>query len=142
MVAIALALLTWLLVLRPVTAGTSPLEDVELSTLGQEERLAAGRDVYVRQGCVGCHALEVVGAIAPAGPPLDNFSAAAAAALADPAYAGSADSAAAYLVESLREPELYITPGYSGGMPRYDASRLDGADLEVLTEMLLAGPGE
>ncbi len=61
--------------------------------------------------------------------------------IADPNYAGSADTAAGYIRESIVTPAAYIVPGYAftrHPMPAYD---IPAADLDALVFFLLQRDG-
>ena len=103
------------------------------------ELVAAGIAVYRAQYCGACHRLAVAGTCGTFGPSHDAMAATAAQRLADPEYAGSADTPEAYLRESILEPLLYLVPGFAmtpHAMPSF--AHLTPEDVDALVALLLA----
>jgi len=127
---------------QPVTETASALAPVTPSGspgAGDPALIEAGLAVYRQQYCGVCHTLSAAGTRGAFGPPHDGMGATAAARIADPSYTGSATTAAAYIMESLINPYIYLVPGYTATphrMPPY--SHLDPASLDALVAMLLA----
>jgi hypothetical protein len=57
----------------------------------------------------------------------------------DPAYGGTATTAADYLAESILEPGAFLVPGYAtSAHPMPSFAHLPEADITALVELLLA----
>lgn len=93
-------------------------------------------ELYVAQGCSGCHALSAVGANGAVGPTHDGMGTIATERLADPAYTGEATTAEEYIRESIVNPGVYLVPGYQNIMPAFD--KLSEEQLNALVELLAA----
>jgi mono/diheme cytochrome c family protein len=73
---------------------------------------AAGKQLFAAQGCNSCHTFKPAGATAKVGPDLDNL-----AADATKAKRGSVQQ---YAVESIKDPNAYVAPGFPKGvMPAF-----------------------
>lgn len=128
-----------LAVFAPLQGGVSAQASAPpTSTAALAER---GKSLYLELHCGACHALRAAGSAGIFGPAQDAIGVIALARVADPAYAGSAESAAAYLRESIVAPAAYIVPGYAftrHPMPAYDIAE---EDLEALVSFLLQRDG-
>ena len=84
---------------------------------------AAGKSLFGAQGCSACHAFKPAGATAKVGPDLDNVA-------ADAEKANRGD-VAQYVAESIKDPNVYVAPGYPKGvMPAFGSlSEKQVADL-------------
>lgn len=103
-----------------------------------DAQIAAGLEIYQTSGCIGCHALSVVGAAGAVGPTHNGMGTTAEARIADPAYTGTATTAAEYIHESIVEPGAFVVEGYTAGvMPSY-AATLTEDQINALVQMLLA----
>lgn len=103
-----------------------------------QERFARGLELYISQGCGGCHAFSKAGTKGIFAPSHDDFLAVAQARFQNPDYHGQAESAEAYILESLVEPNAYIVPGYAMTrfhMPAY--THLNQDDLDALVYLLM-----
>jgi len=78
----------------------------------EDDPIAYGEYLFGTKACNTCHAYEPAGSVANACPPLDGVLAIAAERVADEDYDGAADSALAYLRESMLDPGAYIVPEY------------------------------
>jgi mono/diheme cytochrome c family protein len=86
---------------------------------------ADGLDVWVAQGCGSCHTFEPAGASAPIGPDLQQT------------LRGQNRD---YVLRAIVLPGADAAPGYDPGtMPADYARRIEPADLERLTDFVLAG---
>ncbi len=104
----------------------------------QEQRAAAGRQVYLQNYCGICHALAAAGTNGSFGPSHNGIATTARQRIADPAYRGNAATVVQYLRESIVEPAAYAAPGYahtSHPMPSY--AHLSKRDLDALIYFLL-----
>lgn len=128
---------------RPILvsgAATRGLPGIEAAP-DSEDAVVRGQAVFNGAGaCAGCHAL--TSSVALVGPSLAGVASRAAERLADPSYAGDADSSEAYLRESILAPSRYLVPGerYGAGglsfMPdTYDAT-LEPAQIDDLVAYL------
>ena len=92
-----------------VTPAPPPEEiEVELAEMTTEEIVSLGKYVYnVKGSCRKCH-----GTVGSRAPGLSGIAADAGKRLSHPAYGGRAESAAAYILESMIEPSAYVVPGY------------------------------
>jgi hypothetical protein len=78
----------------------------------EDDPIAYGEYLFGTKACTTCHAYEAAGSVANACPPLDGVLATASDRIADEDYDGTADSALAYLRESMLDPGAYILPEY------------------------------
>src|SRR5215468_9135346 len=84
---------------------TTPFPVTVIGTLPQAPTgAAAGKAVFVANGCGGCHTFTPAGAAGKVGPDLDNL-----AADATKANRGSLEE---YTKESIADPNAYIVPGF------------------------------
>jgi cytochrome c2 len=86
--------------------------------------------------CVACHAVNGRGGAV--GPDLTHVASNAASRIEDPEYGGAATTAEDYLLESLREPNVYVVPGFAqpSVMPPWGAVAAL-ADNETLRQSLI-----
>ena len=104
--------------------------------------IARGLDVYHAQYCGICHSLTAAGTTGTFGPPHDAVGVIAQARIQDLHYHGKATTAAAYIRESILNPQAYLVPGYAltyHHMPAYTS--LSENDLDALVTMLLGQTG-
>jgi mono/diheme cytochrome c family protein len=86
---------------------------------------AAGKALFLSNGCGGCHTFKPAGTNGKVGPDLDNL-----AADAKKANQGSVD---AYTRESIENPDAYIVPGYPKGvMPSFAGTLTDSQINELV----------
>jgi cytochrome c oxidase subunit 2 len=75
---------------------------------------AAGKQLFVSNGCGGCHTFKPAATNGKVGPDLDNL-----AADAQKANQGPLDQ---YVTTSIKSPDSYVVPGYkSGVMPAFSS---------------------
>jgi mono/diheme cytochrome c family protein len=86
---------------------------------------AAGKALFLANGCGGCHTFKPAATAGKVGPDLDNL-----AADAKKANRGSVD---AYTRESIENPDAYIVPGYPKGvMPAFKGKLTDSQINELV----------
>jgi cytochrome c oxidase subunit 2 len=120
---------------RATIASPTIAQEINRSTPSPKERLEMGYDSYQAQGCVGCHELDTIGAIASTGPTNNKMASIAAQRIKEASYTGNATNAAQYIRESIIEPAAYLVEDYPNVMPPYGT--LPAEELELLVEMLL-----
>ena len=97
-----------------------------------------GLEVYKIYYCGLCHQDTAAGTEGIFGPPHDGVAVIAQARILDPNYSGSAETAEAYLKESMLEPELYVVPGYELARHRMPAYKhMSAEELDALVYFLL-----
>lgn len=102
-----------------------------------------GIAVYRRQYCGICHTLSVANTRGTFGPDHDTAGLNAAQTIENGAYAGEANNAAAYIRESILDPQMYYTLGYevtNHHMPSF--SHLPREDVDALVYLLVNQTGE
>lgn len=93
---------------------------------------AQGKALFTQFGCGGCHTFAPANATATIGPDLATANQAA--------KADHNTPLAAYVRQSITDPNAYISPGYhSGIMPTYYASKLSAAQIQALVAFIAAG---
>ncbi|MFN2467348.1 MAG: cytochrome c oxidase subunit II [Gaiellaceae bacterium] len=92
---------------------------------------AAGKAVYVNNGCGACHTFTPAGTKAAVGPDLDKL----------PAQAqGAGKPLEEFVRESIVEPKAYVEPGFPGDlMPGIYGDQLEGEQLDALVDFLVKG---
>ncbi len=104
---------------------------------GEGDVAARAREIFIQQGCLGCHALaSVPGAVGAVGPPLDNLGQTAAERIADPAYTGSATTPEEYIRESILDPSAFVVSGYQDVMPKNFGELLSEEEVDILVQFL------
>jgi cytochrome c2 len=89
---------------------------------GGTARLEEGKQVFVSSGCASCHTLAAAGATGTVGPDLDEV---------------LPGKSAAFIKESIVDPEAQIAPGYTAGiMPTTFKASLSSSELEALVAFL------
>ena len=73
--------------------------------------------------CAGCHTLEAAASAGTLGPVLDEV---------------LPGQSAAQIMESIRDPEAQISPGFQPGMPPFDENQIPEANLNALIQYLIA----
>ncbi len=120
------------------TTSVKVQEDASNPADAQEALIAQGLQVYKRFYCGVCHAFSVADSKGQFGPPHDGMGVTALARIQEANYRGKATTAAAYLLESIVDPEAYIVPGYAATphrMPAY--AQLTEQELKALVHLLL-----
>jgi mono/diheme cytochrome c family protein len=117
------------------TATSAAVEAVETV---DPVTLAAGIAVYRQQYCGVCHILDAAETRGTFGPPHNEAAASAALHLADPRYVGAATTVAAYLYESIVNPEIHLVDGYAATAHRMPSfAHLPAEDIDALVYLLL-----
>jgi cytochrome c551/c552 len=94
---------------------------------------AAGKAVFAANGCASCHTFKPAGATGSVGPDLDT-------APASDAKADNNMNLAAFIKESIDNPDAYIAKGYSKGvMPTTFGQSLSSTQLNDLVAFILSG---
>jgi cytochrome c551/c552 len=94
---------------------------------------AAGKAVFAANGCASCHTFKPAGANGTIGPDLDS------APTAD-AKADNNMDLAAFVKESITDPDKYIAKGFSKGlMPTDFGSKLSSSQLDDLVAFIVSG---
>lgn len=97
-----------------------------------------GRALYLKSYCGICHTLPAAGTNGKFGPTHDHIATTAQARVTGGDYTGDAQTAEAYLRESITTPTAYLVPGFANSphpMPSY--AHLDKADLDAIVYFLL-----
>jgi len=117
------------LVATATTAGTAPVTGDP----------AAGKQLYISQGCGGCHTIEgVEGAAGQVCPNHTHVATNAAQEIQSPEYNGQATTVAEYLRESIVNPNAYIVKGYQPDvMPQTYGQTLTDQQINDLVAFLL-----
>ncbi len=105
---------------------------------GPTPEVLRGREVYQEQFCGTCHTLTSAQTTGMFGPTHDGVAKIADERLRDPGYAGSAETARAYILESIVEPAAFRAPGFERTrfvMPSYQ--HLPEEDIDAIVEMLM-----
>ena len=94
---------------------------------------AAGKAVFAANGCASCHTFKPANATGSVGPDLDT-------APASDAKADNNMNLAAFIKESIDNPDAYIAQGYSKGvMPTTFGQSLSSTQLNDLAAFILSG---
>jgi nitric oxide reductase subunit C len=99
---------------------------------------SAGLTIYLGQYCGVCHVLEAASSRGVFGPTHNGIGTIAASRIEDRQYDGTAETAEAYIRESILKPQIYLVPGYGGGryaMPAY--TNLDEEEIDALVSFLM-----
>jgi cytochrome c551/c552 len=92
--------------------------------------MAAGKTIFVSNGCNGCHTFKPAGANGTVGPDLDKLS-------------ESAQKAGQplddFIRQSIVDPNAYIAPGYPKGVMPETFASLPKAQLDALVKFLAGG---
>lgn len=118
---------------------TSALAISATPAIDQAALIQHGYAVYLKQYCGVCHQLDAAATTGAFGPSHNGVAHIAAARVEDPAYTGKATTAAAYLRESILEPDAYMVPEYiltAHRMPAF--THLSQDEVNALVAMLLA----
>ena len=93
--------------------------------------------IITRAGCPVCHRIPgIAGADGRVGPPL-LLGTTGRQRLSDPAYGGRAKTVHEYIVESVIEPGIFVTPGYPAAtMPTWYGAKLSALALEKIAAYL------
>jgi len=88
---------------------------------------AAGKALFVANGCGGCHTFRPAGSEGKVGPDLDNLA-------ADAQKAGGAPDD--YARESLENPDAYVVPGFAKGVMPSFSGKLTDSQIDELVSYL------
>lgn len=114
------------------TSGTTTSSATTTSSGGGGDA-AAGKTVFASSGCAACHTFQPAGATGNVGPDLDK-------APASDAKADNNMALAAFVKESIVDPDKYIAKGYSKGiMPTTFGSSLSSTQVNDLVAFILSG---
>ncbi len=103
------------------------------TTGGGGGNAAAGRTVFASNGCGSCHTFKPAGATGTVGPDLDKAPAA-------DAKADHKMALAAFIKQSIVDPNAYIAKGFSKGiMPATFGKSLSSSQLNDLVAFILSG---
>jgi mono/diheme cytochrome c family protein len=109
------------------TAGTSPGSTAPAPAPAGNP--AAGKAVFLANGCSACHTFKPAGATGTVGPDLDHLAADAAKA--------NRGSLAEYTTESIVTPNAYVVPGFPAGvMPQNFGTKLTKTQIADLVAFL------
>jgi mono/diheme cytochrome c family protein len=89
---------------------------------------AAGKALFISNGCGGCHTYTPANATGKVGPNLDNLKADAV-----KAHRGALDQ---YTRESIENPEAYIVPGFPKGVMPVFGGKLTDSQINQLVAFL------
>ncbi len=94
---------------------------------------AAGKTVFASNGCASCHTFKPASATGTIGPDLDS-------APASDAKADHNMALAAFIKESIVNPDAYIAKGFNKGlMPTNFSSQLSPSQLNDLVAFIVSG---
>jgi cytochrome c2 len=114
------------------TSAAAPAATAATTTAAAAGNAAAGKAVFTTNGCGTCHAFKPAGSTGTIGPDLDTQPAADAKKANMPL--------AAFLHESIVQPDAYISPGFPKGvMPATFGSSLSAKQLGDLVAFLQSG---
>ncbi len=103
--------------------------------------LALGKEVYARQACGVCHVLTSVGSAGIFGPPHDDMAEIAAQRIGEERYQGSATTPAAYIHESIVDPQRFLADGYQiTRFPMPIFTNLTEQEVDALVYLLMQPP--
>jgi cytochrome c oxidase subunit 2 len=113
-------------------AGQTAAKQQPAATSGASpDAVAQGKQLFVQSGCGGCHALGDANAAGQVGPSLDGTGTRAATTV-------PGQSAEEYIRTAIVKPAEYVVTGYQPIMPGAYGTTLSEAELNALTQYLLA----
>lgn len=116
----------------PQTAKTATTTTAATTTAPAAANAAQGKPVFAANGCGSCHTFKPAGSTGTIGPDLDTT----------PAKDATKDNMplAAFIRESIVDPNAYISPGYQKGvMPETFGTSLSKTQLAQLVAFVAAG---
>ena len=120
--------------------GSSPLPVTDKPATNKpvdQKLLLRGLSVYHASYCGTCHTLTAAHTKGTFGPPHDHLLRRIQKHFADGSYKGTAQTAEAYLRESILDPGAYLEPDYAGSRYRMPAfTNLNPEDLDALIALL------
>jgi len=115
------------------TSASSTTSSVTTTSSSGGGDAAAGKTVFASNSCASCHTFQPAGATGTIGPDLDKAPA------ADAKTDNNMDLAA-FIKESIVNPDAYIAKGYSKGiMPTNFGSSLSSTQVNDLVAFILSG---
>jgi cytochrome c oxidase subunit 2 len=111
--------------------GQTAAKQRPAATPGAAGAADQGRQIFIRSGCGGCHALKDANATGQVGPSLEGIGTNAASAV-------PGQTAEAYIRTSILEPAEHVVSGYQPIMPASYATTLSADELNALVQYLLA----
>ena len=115
------------------TTGETTTSSATTTSSGGGGDAAAGKSVFAANGCATCHTFQPANATGTVGPNLDT-------APAQDAKADNNMALAAFIEESIKDPDKYIAKGYTKGlMPTNFGQSLSSKQLKDLVAFLLSG---
>src|SRR5438093_7797070 len=104
-----------------VVFGREQKEAVAKPSAKPSGNAAAGKALFAKSGCAGCHEFKPAASSGKVGPSLDNLKEAA---------TKAGQPLDQYIETSIKDPNAYITPGFKAGvMPKLPLSSTDVSDL-------------
>jgi cytochrome c551/c552 len=115
------------------TPTTSSNPTTTSSSGGGGGNAAAGKTVFASNGCANCHTFQPAGSNGTIGPDLDK-------APAQDAKADGNMALAAFVKQSITNPDAYIAKGFTKGlMPTNFGSQLSATQINDLVAFILSG---
>jgi cytochrome c551/c552 len=115
------------------SAATTTSSATTTSGSGGGGNAAAGKTVFASNGCANCHTFKPAGSSGTIGPDLDS-------APHEDAKADNNMALAAFIKESIVNPDAYIAKGFSKGlMPTNFGSQLSSSQVNDLVAFILSG---
>ena len=115
------------------TSTSATTTSATTTSTGGGGNAAAGKTIFASNGCATCHTFQPAGATGSIGPNLDS------APTAD-AKADNNMALAAFVKESIVNPDAYIAKGFKKGlMPTTFGNSIKGADLNNLVAFIVSG---
>ena len=115
------------------TSATTTGSSSTTTSSGGGGNAAAGKSVFASSGCASCHTFQPAGATGTIGPDLDS-------APASDAKADHNTPLAAFIKESIVNPDAYIAKGFNKGlMPTNFGTQLSSSQLNDLVAFILSG---
>ena len=107
----------------------APLPETVIGTVPKAPSgTAAGKALFLSNGCGGCHTYKPAGTAGKVGPDLDT--------LAADAQKANKGSVEAYTRESIENPDAYVVPGYPKSVMPAFAGKLTDSQINELVAYL------
>ena len=117
----------------PTTSAATSTAATTTSSGGGGGNVAAGKTLFASSGCSSCHTFKPAGSTGTIGPNLDTA----------PAADAKADhnmALAAFVKQSIVDPNAYVAKGYNSGiMPQTFGKQLKPAQIDDLVAFVLSG---
>jgi len=115
------------------TSATTTSTGTTTSTTSGGGNVAAGKALFASSGCSSCHTFKPAGATGTIGPDLDS-------APAKDAKADHNTALAAFVKQSIVDPNAYIAKGFTSGlMPGTFGKQLKASQIDDLVAFVLSG---